>query len=228
MATVAGRVHIRKRLPTNVHNALHIRHETKVVQGVATPRGPFKMFGYSVADLRFGATRRQMSAIPSTALHPPDPGRDRHPWALRPGHGMTDRLQKFLSHRRQPHGHLFDRRSYAAARRRLYDLMPRPGPKGHPLRAHLPRAGHLGQIPGRAAGELLRDALGGDYVLVEKAPSLCQKTAPQIPESCRDFAIGHDASSHVHRRSFCCGGPTCASQTLLLFWCLNTPFFRRP
>ena len=48
---------------TNMINAVHVRPETKVIQ-TWHACGPFKMFGYSVADLKFGATRRQMELYP--------------------------------------------------------------------------------------------------------------------------------------------------------------------
>lgn len=209
---------------TNMINAVHVRPETKVIQ-VWHACGPFKMFGYSVADLKFGATRRQMELYPihrnythlilggteSVAPYAEAMGMEDRPECIYPiGVSRTDVF--------------YDPNFLAAAREKLYRLMP--SAVGRRVILYAPTfRGRVATAttPDILRPEMLMEALGDEYVLVENHHPFVKKR-PKIAEECRDFC--QDMTGRMTIEELLCVSDVCVTDYSSLVF--EYSLFRRP
>ncbi len=209
---------------TNMINAVHVRPETKVIQ-VWHACGPFKMFGYSVADLKFGATRRQMELYPihrnythlilggteSVGPYAEAMGMQDKPACIYPiGVSRTDVF--------------YDPKFIGAAREKLYRLMPSAEGKRVILYAPTFRGRvATATTPDILRPEMLMQALGGSYVLVENHHPFVKKR-PKIPAECREFC--QDMTGRMSIEELLCVSDVCVTDYSSLVF--EYSLFRRP
>lgn len=209
---------------TNMINAVHVRPETKVIQ-VWHACGPFKMFGYSVADLKFGATRRQMELYPihrnythlilggteSVGPYAEAMGMEDKPECIYPiGVSRTDVF--------------YDPAFLAAAREKLYRLMPSAEGKRVILYAPTFRGRvATASTPDILRPEMLMEALGDRYVLVENHHPFVKKR-PKIPDACREFC--QDMTGRMSIEELLCVTDICVTDYSSLVF--EYSLFRRP
>ena len=209
---------------TNMINAVHVRPETKVIQ-TWHACGPFKMFGYSVADLKFGATRRQMELYPihrnythlilggeaSVAPYAEAMGMEDKPENIYPiGVSRTDVF--------------YDPAFLDAAREKLYRLMPQARDKKVILYAPTFRGRvATASTPNVLRPEMLMEALGDRYVLVENHHPFVKKR-PKIPAACRDFC--QDMTGRMSIEELLCVSDICVTDYSSLVF--EYSLFRRP
>ncbi len=209
---------------TNMINAVHVRPETKVIQ-VWHACGPFKMFGYSVADLKFGATRRQMELYPihRNYTHLILGGTESvGPYAE--AMGMQDRPACIYPIGVSRTDVFYDPRFIAAAREKLYRLMPSAEGKRVILYAPTFRGRvATASTPDILRPELLMEALGEEYVLVENHHPFVKKR-PKIPAECREFC--QDMTGRMSIEELLCVTDVCVTDYSSLVF--EYSLFRRP
>lgn len=209
---------------TNMINAVHVRPETKVIQ-VWHACGPFKMFGYSVADLKFGATRRQMELYPihRNYTHLILGGTESvGPYAE--AMGMADKPQCIYPIGVSRTDVFYDPKFIEAAREKLYRLMPSAQGKRVILYAPTFRGRvATATTPDILRPEMLMEALGKEYVLVENHHPFVKKR-PKIPAECREFC--QDMTGRMSIEELLCVTDICVTDYSSLVF--EYSLFRRP
>lgn len=194
---------------TNMINAVHVRPETKVIQ-VWHACGPFKMFGYSVADLKFGATRRQMELYPihRNYTHLILGGTESvGPYAE--AMGMQDKPECIYPIGVSRTDVFYDPHFLTAAREKLYRLMPSAVGKRVILYAPTFRGRvATATTPDILRPEMLMEALGDEYVLVENHHPFVKKRPP-VPAECREFC--QDMTKRMSIEELLCVADVCVT-----------------
>lgn len=209
---------------TNMINAVHVRPETKVIQ-TWHACGPFKMFGYSVADLKFGATRRQMELYPihRNYTHLILGGTESvGPYAE--AMGMEDKPENIYPIGVSRTDVFYDPAFIGAAREKLYRLMPEAEGKKVILYAPTFRGRvATASTPDILRYEMLQEALGEEYVMVSNHHPFVKKR-PKIPEVCRGFA--QDMTGRMSIEELLCVSDICITDYSSLVF--EYSLFRRP
>ncbi|MBE6936775.1 MAG: hypothetical protein E7458_09870 [Ruminococcaceae bacterium] len=209
---------------TNMINAVHVRPETRVIQ-TWHACGPFKMFGYSVADLKFGATRRQMELYPihRNYTHLILGGTESvGPYAE--AMGMEDKLENIYPIGVSRTDVFYDPAFIGAAREKLYRLMPEAQGKQVILYAPTFRGRvATATTPDILRYEMLQEAFGDRYVMVSNHHPFVKKR-PKIPESCRGFA--QDMTGRMSIEELLCVSDICITDYSSLVF--EYSLFRRP
>lgn len=173
---------------TNINGKIQIRPETVITQ-LWHGCGAFKKFGMSTADAIFGATREQMEKYPfnkgytNVTVSSPEVV-----WAYEEAMNYTHEsgVVKPLGSSRTDifYDENFIKQSFEA----LYEIMPQA--RGKKVILYAPT--FRGRVASATAPkvfnvELMKYALGDEYVLITKHHPLVRKV-PKIPKSCVDFA----------------------------------------
>ena len=209
---------------TNIMGKFVTREETVITQ-LWHGCGAFKKFGFSTADAIFGATREQMIKFPfnrnytHVTVSSPEVI-----WAYEEAMNYTHEsgVVKALGSSRTDI--FYDKDFIEEAYSNFYELMPQA--KGKKVILYAPTfRGRVAKAtsPKRLNIELLKYALGDEYVLVTKHHPLVRKL-PNIPENCIDFA--QDMTTDLSIEELLCVSDICISDYSSLVF--EYSLFERP
>ena len=169
--------------------SLPLRRETKVIQ-TWHACGAFKKFGYSVADKKFGAGRKDLDRFPLhrnfsyVTVSSPEVV-----WAYAEAFHMEQEREKILPLGISRTDVFYQEEFLDRARKRLYEKVP--AAEGKKVILYAPT--FRGRVAEAVSPEILdlagmKEALGKSYVVLCKHHPFV-KRRPQIPADCGDFAF---------------------------------------